>query len=695
MCIWDHFLKIPLIYFKSYTMTDTSEKYTNRLIRSGSPYLRQHAHNPVDWFPWGEEAFEKARAENKLMLISVGYSACHWCHVMAHESFDDEAVAKLMNEQFVCIKVDREERPDVDAYYMDAVSLISGQGGWPLNCFALPDGRPVYGGTYFPKQQWMHVLKQLSEGFRTEPRRFEKAASELERGIKHNAVPKPAEDEKLISAEDYIRIAENAKKGFDSLHGGFAGAPKFPMPGSLEALLTAYYHTNDKVLLKHVMLSLDKMASGGLYDVLAGGFARYSVDDVWKVPHFEKMLYDNAQLLTLYSQAYKLEPRENYKDIVYQTVAFLREHMMSPEGGFYSAYDADSEGEEGKYYVWTAEQIDKLLGEESDLFKQYYSVTEEGNWEQGKNILYAVSDIETFAAEKGLSPEAWRSRLRGLSDKLLDERNKRPAPALDNKTIAAWNALTIKGLASAHTAFGDMDFLKLAERNAEFIIKHLLQADGSLFRIFHDKKADVPAFADDYALVTEAFLALFEAGGSERYFHKAVSLADYALKHFFDPTEQMFFYSHEHGQNVRQKKYDIQDNVIPSSNSVMAKNLFRLSALTGNIEYRKISEQMLQRMSTYLENNFQFFYNWHILSSYFCFPFKEAVITGNKAKAFSRDLQSRFFPDTLFAFSVEGSEIPLLKGRHTENETRIYICENQTCSRPVNSVDEALEVLRK
>ncbi len=676
-------------------MSDTSETYTNRLIYSGSPYLRQHAHNPVDWFPWGEEAFEKARSENKLMLISVGYSACHWCHVMAHESFEDEAVAKLMNSQFVCIKVDREERPDVDAYYMDAVSLISGRGGWPLNCFALPDGRPVYGGTYFQKQQWLSVLEQLSQGFSSEPRRFEKAASELEKGIKHYAVPEAAEDESPFSKKDYAKIAEQAKTRFDTQQGGFAGAPKFPMPGSLESLLTAHYHTKDKALLQQVILSLDKMASGGLYDALAGGFARYSVDAVWKVPHFEKMLYDNAQLLNLYSLAYKLEPKDSYKNIVYQTAAFLQNKMMSPEGGFYSAYDADSEGEEGKYYVWTARQIDEILGDDADWFKQYYTVSESGNWENGKNILYAVSDAEQFAKEKGLSPQAFQNRLKLQSEKLLAERNKRPTPALDNKVITSWNALMIKGLATAYTAFGDIEFLKQAERNAEFIIKHLMSDDGSLFRIFHDKGSEIPAFADDYALLTEAFLALFEAGGRERYFHKAQLLTDYAVQHFFDSAEQMFFYSHEHGQNVRQKKFETQDNVIPSSNSVMAKNLFRLSALTGNTDYREISEQMLNRMKPYLEKNFQFFYNWYMLASYFCFPFKEAVITGKEAEPFSLDLQTRFFPDVLFAFSAGKSEIPLLKGRYSEGETRIYICENRTCSRPVNSVKEALKMLKE
>jgi uncharacterized protein YyaL (SSP411 family) len=675
-------------------MPPISEKHSNRLIHSGSPYLRQHAHNPTDWYPWGEEAFDKARNENKLVLISVGYSACHWCHVMAHESFEDEAVAEIMNEHFICIKVDREERPDVDAYYMDAVSLLTGRGGWPLNCFALPDGRPVYGGTYFPKQQWIQVLEQLSEGFRTDPRRFEKAASELEKGIKHSALPESSEDEKLLSAEDYLRITENSQKRFDTQHGGFDGVPKFPMPGSLEALLTAYYHSKDQALLQQVLLSLDKMASGGLYDVLEGGFARYSVDAVWKVPHFEKMLYDNAQMLSLYSQAYKLKPKESYKSVIYQTVDFLQKKMMSPEGGFYSAFDADSEGEEGKYYVWTADQIDKVLGDESDLFKHYYSVTEGGNWENGKNILYAASDVEIFASKNGLTPEAWRQQLRRLSDKLLEERSKRPAPALDNKIITAWNALTIKGLVDAYTAFGDAEFLKLAERNAEFILKHLLQAEGSLFRVFYEETSDIPAFADDYALLAEAFLALFEAGGREPYFNKAIELTDFALKHFFDSEQRLFFYSYDHGQNVRQKKYEIQDNVIPSSNSVMAKNLFRLFAFTGNTEYKEISQQMLQCMQPYLESNFQFFYNWHILASYFCFPFKEAVITGSKAEAFSRNLQSRFFPDTLFAFSVENSEIPLLKGRHIENETQIYVCENQTCSRPVNSVGDALEMLK-
>ncbi|HFB61375.1 MAG TPA: thioredoxin domain-containing protein, partial [Bacteroidetes bacterium] len=453
------YLPLFLLFFscnaQQKPMDTKQHRYTNHLIHETSPYLLQHAHNPVDWYPWGKEAFEKARRENKLVLVSIGYAACHWCHVMEKESFENEDVAGFMNDHFVCIKVDREQRPDVDHQYMDAVQLLTGRGGWPLNCFALPDGRPVWGGTYFPPKQWMSVLDHLNRLWQNEPQKLKEQAGQLARGIRQNNLLRLSATGRPFKKSDLDKALTSWRRHFDLTWGGSSGAPKFPMPSNYRFLLNQYYHNGDKSLLHYVELSLEKMAQGGIDDHLGGGFARYSTDSRWEVPHFEKMLYDNAQLLSLYAEAYRLTRKPLYKQVVYQTAGFLQRELLSPDGGFYASLDADSEGGEGNFYVWTKKETDSLLGEEAPLFNAAYSVTAAGNWETGKNVLFVQKDLKTLAGNFHLTPQEAEKRLASCRRKLFEARSRRTRPATDTKVLTSWNALTITGLLSAYGAFGD------------------------------------------------------------------------------------------------------------------------------------------------------------------------------------------------------------------------------------------------
>ncbi|MGV3638392.1 MAG: thioredoxin domain-containing protein, partial [Flavobacteriales bacterium] len=415
--------------------------YTNRLVHESSPYLLQHAHNPVDWYPWGEEAFATARAENKLVLVSVGYCSCHWCHGMERECFEDEQVAQVMNQRFVCIKVDREERPDVDQVYMTAVQLMTNRGGWPLNCFTLPDGRPVYGGTYFPPAQWTQVLNQLAETYAADPARVRAHAAQLHQGVAAQRLVAAPDDEEAVEHREALRaMVDKWKRQLDQVDGGPDKVPKFPMPDNYRFLLRYAWLTHDEELKHHIELTLDKMALGGLFDQVGGGFARYSTDAVWKAPHFEKMLYDNAQLVSLYSQAYQAYKKPLYKETVERTLAFITREMTSSEGAFHSALDADTEGEEGRYYVWTDEELRAALGDELDFATAYYGIGPRTVWEHGRHILMRPQDNETFARQQNLPIEAVRQRVMDLNARLLVAREQRERPGLDDKSLVSWNA---------------------------------------------------------------------------------------------------------------------------------------------------------------------------------------------------------------------------------------------------------------
>ncbi len=607
-------------------------KFTNHLIHENSPYLLQHAHNPVNWYPWGKEALEKAEKEDKLILISIGYSACHWCHVMAHESFENEEIAKIMNENFICIKVDREERPDVDNIYMTAVQLITGRGGWPLNCFALPDGRPVYGGTYFRPSDWKKILLNLSESYKLDKTKFKETADNIEKGIKKSEFDFNDIEESDFDFNKISDAVNRIRPSFDEKNGGMNYSPKFPMPVFWNFLTEYTFYTEDKDIKKQLELTLNKIAEGGIYDQLGGGFSRYSTDAKWIVPHFEKMLYDNAQLVSLYSVAYQFTGNNLYRNIVFQTLDFIENEMTSEEGAFFSSYDADSEGEEGKYYVWSKKEIDSLLKKDSDFFCDYYNVTSEGNWEHDKNILYVSDQKDKILKKYNLSKVYAKDKLSDLKKILLKEREKRTKPGLDDKILTSWNALMISGYADAYKVFGKPEYLKAAEKAAEFISDKMMTDKNTLMRSYKKGNAKIEAFSDDYALMTEAFIKLFQVSGDEYYLLKARNLTEYLLNHFYDKKSGMFFYTSDltHELAVRQK--EISDNVIPSSNSVTAKNLYMLGIYFSNTTYSDIAEKMTAKMQENALSDINFFAGWASLLLHLSEPAYELVITGKNPK---------------------------------------------------------------
>ncbi len=666
-------------------------KYTNKLVNETSPYLLQHAHNPVNWYPWNDEALNKAKKENKLLLISIGYSACHWCHVMERESFHDESIAQIMNENFMCIKVDREERPDIDQIYMYAVQLITGNGGWPLNCFALPDGRPVYGGTYFKPEQWEHILESLSTTYKKEPERFEKAAKEITNGINvFDDVIKIKED-LSFNYEDLLEIMSKLRKSFDHKNGGSWGSPKFPMPVNYFPLMRYYYHSKDHDVLKHINLTLNKLATGGIYDQLGGGFARYSVDKEWLVPHFEKMLYDNAQLVSLYSEAYKLNPDIIYKRVVTETLEFVERELLSPEGGFYSAYDADSEGEEGKFYIWDRYEVDILLGEQSKVFCDYYDISLAGNWE-GRNILNIKHTKEEIANRYDISIKKLDDILNKSKQVLFEQREKRTKPGLDDKTLTSWNALMAKAFINAYDTFNEEKYLIIAQKNIDFLEKNVLDSKLQLKRNYKNGKATISAFLDDYALLIDVLIELYQNTFNEDRINLAISLMEFTLEHFFDASSGMFFYTSKKASKLIKRSKELNDNVIPASNSIMASNLFKLGHLFLKQEYIDISEQMLINMKDKVMRNPSYYGNWFNLIIQHVHKPHEICIVGDNAVENKKEFNKFYLPNTIFAGGTLGN-IPLLENRYSEGKMSIYVCKNNVCNKPVKSVKEALELI--
>ncbi len=682
-------------------------QHTNSLIHQKSPYLLQHAHNPVNWYAWSDEAFAKAKAENKLVLISIGYSSCHWCHVMEHECFEDEQTAELMNSHFVNIKVDREERPDVDHIYMTAVQLMSGHGGWPLNCFALPDGRPVYGGTYFPKQQWINLLNKLSSLYITNKNQVEQYAQELTQGIKQtDELIRVASEETLrqtqgdISKEVIKNSVSNWQKRFDKVNGGNIGSPKFPMPTNYLFLLKYAHLSKDEELLQFTHLTLQKMAHGGIYDHLGGGFARYSTDSLWKVPHFEKMLYDNAQLISLYAEAYRQSQNPLYKQVVYETIDFLEREMMSAEGGFYSALDADSEGVEGKFYVWTKEDLHQLLKKDFDLFADYYSVNEQGYWEDENYILLRDLPVAEILLKHQITGEELLKIISVCKEKLLAERNKRIRPGLDDKIITSWNALLCKAFGDAYLAFNEDKFLQLAQKNADFIDNYLFkkdlstgQAGNSLYRCCKKTEGYGDGLLDDYAFTIDAFLNLFSITGEEKYLTKSEKLTQYCFAQFFNSEKNLFYYTSSSSEKLISKSFEVNDNVIPASNSQMAINLHTSASLTGNTMHEEVSRKMLSQMADEVHSSLSSHANWGLLALRHIFNFYEVCIVGNNVDEFMRGFAKHCHPNAIFVYSKQASNIALLAGRYKPKETQIYVCSNKTCNKPVSSIDEALKQL--
>lgn len=653
----------------------------NRLIHETSPYLLQHAHNPVNWQAWNAAAWAQAKAENKPVIISIGYSACHWCHVMEHESFEDAVVAEIMNRHFICIKVDREERPDVDQIYMDAVQLISGRGGWPLNAIALPDGRPIYAGTYFPKENWKQVLNYFTNYWHNNREEALERATEITRGIRQmdSVITQTHSD---IEASIRHTLFAKIDASWDYHYGGRSGAPKFPMPVTMQYLLRNYYYTKNEKALQAVVVTLDNMMNGGLYDQVGGGFARYSVDDSWTIPHFEKMLYDNAQLVSLYSEAYQLTKNERYRETVYETLRFVEREWSDDAGGFYSALDADSEGEEGKFYVWTYAELEQLLGKDFEAFKQVFDVTEHGNFEETNNLTRRP-DVNLSSAQI----TAWKTLL-------LNERAKRVRPQTDDKVLTAWNALMLKGYADAGKVFNEPAFVARALRCASFIQSKMLQADYSLLRNYKNGRVTIGGFLDDYSFTCEAFIALYEVTFNEHWLKQAKLIADYVIQHFYNLNTGLFFYTSITDEPLIARKTEMSDNVIPSSNSSMTKVLFYLGTVFDEPQYLEKAKRATLNMQANALANPAFFANWAILLDYLIEPPFEVAIAGEEALAFKTQFDLQFMPHCIFMGSTQSpTALPLLQGKYKAGSTAIYICRYKTCGLPLDTVSSALDEL--
>lgn len=673
-------------------------EYSNHLANESSPYLLQHANNPVDWYPWGPEALEKAKAENKMILISIGYAACHWCHVMEHESFEDTLVSKIMNENFINIKVDREERPDIDDVYMTACQLATGKGcGWPLNSFALPDGRPVWAGTYFPKKQWLEVMEYFIKVRNEEPEKLEEFAGQLTGSITSGEQIAINITDQAFSKDTLQKIGEAFLNNVDFKLGGRKGSPKFPMPNNYEFLLSYAHQYNDDKAMEATVVTLDNIANGGIYDHLGGGFARYSTDAKWKVPHFEKMLYDNGQLVSLYSKAYQLTKNPLYKKRVEETLEFIKRELTDKSGGFYSSLDADSEGEEGKFYVWSKEEIDAVLQDENviKVFSDYYEVTKRGNWEEHKNILHRKKSDEELAKKHNLTVEELNKLIDDAKNKLFKERAKRIRPGLDDKVLTSWNALMLTGYVDAYKAFGNDEYLKAAEKNASFIMKEMIQKDNRLNRNYKDGKSVINAFLDDYALAIQAFTALYEVTFDEKWLYKANDLADYAIKHFFDKESAMFNYTSDIDPPLIARKKELSDNVIPGSNSSIARGLFILGTYLYNNDYIEMASQMMKNMAGTISATPQpnFYSNWCSFYNSLVNPPYEVAIVGNDFKKLRNDMMQNYLPNAILLGGKNEGTLELLKDKLQEGETMIYVCQNKVCKLPVTEVEKALPLI--
>lgn len=670
----------------------------NRLKDAASPYLQDHADNPVDWYEWGQEALDKARTENKPLLISIGYASCHWCHVMERESFMDTAVARLMNESFVCIKVDREERPDIDELYMRACRLLNnGEAGWPLQAFALPDGSPFFAGTYYANDSWKNLLGQISNAYRNQYKKVELQAQSIRFGMIDNNQLLIRTDS-LDNSESKIntaRLYESILKSVDSSHGGLKGREKFPTPSVWEYLLQQHYYTGNKQALAASLRTLDRMALGGLYDKLSGGFARYSSDSNWKVPHFEKMLYDNALLISLYAHAYQLTGDGFYRKLMEQTLGFVERELQAEGGGYFSSLNAETADGEGYYYTWTMNELKSLLNPtERDFLKDYYHFTEKGNWEMGRNILFATMRPEAYAQAKGRSSDEVDNWLAAIQAKLRAAQVEREKPAIDEKIISSWNAMMLHAWLDAFAATGREDHLQKAKELAHFLDTNRMQASGQLWRLHHPGGKSTSGFLDDYAWLGKAYTRLYQFSFDIKWLNKARSLADYVLKNFSDTASILFHYDEQKEGALPLRQYAMEDNIIPSSNALMAELLADLGLLFDQELYLQRSKRMLQAMRLKVAAAPAYYAHWCSLYSREYMGRKEVAIVGKEALLKNHFLQKQYMPGSLFLGSGQEGNLPLLEGKYVEGKTMIYVCSNKVCRRPVEDEVLAMEELK-
>lgn len=668
-----------------------SSKHTNELVNETSPYLLQHAHNPVNWKAWNETSLALAKSQNKLLLISIGYSTCHWCHVMEKECFENEEVAQVMNAHYINIKIDREERPDIDQIYMNALQLMTHSGGWPLNIVALPDGRPVWGGTYFPKENWTDALMQIQKIFEQQPERLQEYAQKLHQGIEVMDLITLNKEPFDFKNFDFKPILSLLKQSWDEKLGGTRNPPKFMMPGYYHFLLRYGHQTQDESVKNHVCLTLTKMAYGGVFDHINGGFSRYSVDEHWHIPHFEKMLYDNAQLVSLYADAYLINQNDLYKEVVYETLNFIKRELTDTSGGFYSALDADSINEygvleEGAYYVFTQKELKEILHDDFTLFSKYYNINDYGKWENNNYVLIRnISDTDFCQSntisekELNLYKNRWKTLLR-------NHRKTKQRPRLDYKMLTSWNAMMLKAYCDAYRVFKEKDFLETAQKNAEFIDRILTDKNRKLYRSFSKDKSSGSGFLDDYAFVIQAYISLYEITFDEKWLSKINRLTEHVFQHFYDETSGMFYYTSKNDEKLISRPIEIRDNVIASSNSVMAKNLFWSGTFWNNETHLSTSKQMLNNMLPEIENYPIGCFNWLDLLLNYAKPFYEIAITGNNALQKLNEFQHYYIPNALFCGSIKESSYPLVENRFEKGKTLIYLCSEGACQMPTAEV---------
>jgi hypothetical protein len=618
---------------------------------------------------------------------------------MEEESFENDSIAKIMNDNFINIKVDREERPDVDKVYMNAVQLMTGKGGWPLNCIALPDGKPVFGGTYFTKEQWSKILKDVSKLYKENPQKVEEYAQRVTEGIQTSELITLNKEEAVFKNEEIIAAINLSTEQLDTINGGFKGAPKFPMPNTLDYLLRYQYHFNKPELFKYIKKSLTKMAYGGIYDQIGGGFSRYSVDNRWHIPHFEKMLYDNAQLVSVYSKAYLQDKNELYKSIVKETLDFVNDELNANNGAFYSSLDADSKNEnneleEGIFYTWTKQEL-KALIKDYKLFANYYNVNTTGFWENDLYVLIRDQSVTEFAKKNKLTKDELKEKIADWKSILNVARNKRRKPNLDDKILTSWNALMLQGYVDAYKAFDQKEYLNKAVKIAEFILHNQLRSDGGLNRNFKDGKSTINGYAEDYATVIQAFISLHEVSLDEKWLIISKEIMEYAIIHFYDSTSGMFFYTSKEDPSLIARKTEVIDGVISSSNSIIGNSLFKLGHYFYDQKMIKISKQMLNNLKIEIIKNPMGYSNWLHLMTNFTQPFYEVAVVGKNANTITKEFYKNYFPNILISASNKDSELPLLEFKYIDGETLIYVCVNGTCKLPLADISKAIKSINR
>ena len=669
----------------------------NNLINESSPYLLQHAKNPVNWNPWDKKYLNIAEKQNKLVIISIGYASCHWCHVMERESFQDSTVAKLMNEKFISLKVDREERPDIDQVYMNAIQLMTGSGGWPLNVIALPDGRPIWGGTYFSKEQWLSALNQISVIYEKEPEKFISYADKVQEGINSLNIIDPVIDD--FESIDLLKYSEKLIDSIDLKFGGFNGAPKFMMPNNLDFLLRYSIQENNQKAKNIILESLDKMAYGGIFDHIDGGFSRYSTDEKWHIPHFEKMLYDNGQLMSLYSKGFKISNKKHFKKVVYKIHEYINTEMKDISGGFYSSLDADSKIDEnnyveGAYYSWSYSELKNLISEDFDLFSEYYNVNDYGYWkEEDKYVLINnISDTE-FISEHNLTEEIFNDKLSNWVSILKEAKKSKKKPSLDYKIVTSWNGLMISGYVDAYKAFNDEIFLNEAIESAEFVYNSLTKNDGGLFHNYVNGKSKVNGYLEDYATIIQASLDLYEITLNQKWIERALKLSEYVIKNFSNDESALFYFTSKKDEELITRTIEFRDNVIPSSNSIMAKNLFKLYHYFDKEEYYDLSKKMALSVASEFDVYPSGYSNWFDLIYNLKSKFYEVAIVGKNAIEKAKELNKKYLPNKLVIGSSTSNDLPLLQNRFINGKTLIYVCVNKACKMPTENLDESISMI--